>query len=168
MHKVVKYDLCSRLLCDSVILHTWINSICVGRVRWSQYGDMMNNNMAVYKDRKVRLWLVSRIYKYITWGCFLKLLVEAQIHFYKFLNVLLKNIRLGQYLQYAGWIFQNGEFLKITLEIIMFLESLNSIRFGLVNCKVLCLHMFHQTPPWPSIVPFSPKKTVTHFKRKCR
>lgn len=54
--------------------------------------------------------------------------------------------------------FQNGEFLKITLEMIMPLEFISSTRFGLVYCRVLCLHMFHQTSPWPSIVPFSPKE----------
>ena len=54
--------------------------------------------------------------------------------------------------------FQKGEFRKITLEMIIFLEFTNSMRFGLVNRRVLCLHMFHQTSPWPSIVPFSPMK----------
>ena len=66
------------------------------------------------------------------------------------------------YLQYTGWMFQNGEFLKITLDMIMLLEFMNSTRFGLVNWSVLCLHMFHQTSPWPSIVPFSPKKRTVY------
>lgn len=52
--------------------------------------------------------------------------------------------------------FQKGEFRKITFEMIMPLEFTNSTRFGLVNWRVLCLHMFHQIAPSPSIVPFSP------------
>lgn len=56
--------------------------------------------------------------------------------------------------------FQKGEFWKITLEIIMLLEFINSMRFGLVKGRVLCLHMFHQMAPWPSIVPFSPMKEI--------
>jgi hypothetical protein len=54
--------------------------------------------------------------------------------------------------------FQKGELRKITLEMIMPLEFTNSTRLGLVKRRVLCLHMFHQTSPWPSIVPFSPKR----------
>lgn len=63
--------------------------------------------------------------------------------------------------------FQNGEFWKITLEMIMFLEFMNSMRLGLVNWRVCCLHMFHQTLPWPSIVPFSPMK-ITNWETKKR
>lgn len=54
--------------------------------------------------------------------------------------------------------FQKGESLSTTLEMMMPLEFMSSMRFGLVNLRDLCLHMFHQTPPWPSIVPFSPVK----------
>lgn len=55
--------------------------------------------------------------------------------------------------------FQKGESLSTTLEMMMPLEFMSSMRFGLVNLRDLCLHMFHQTPPWPSIVPFSPVKS---------
>jgi len=43
--------------------------------------------------------------------------------------------------------FQKGEFWKITLEIMISLESLNSIKFGLVYFSVLLRHMFHHTSP---------------------
>jgi len=52
--------------------------------------------------------------------------------------------------------FQNGEFLKTTLEMMISVECINSKRFGLVKGRVLCLHIFHHTSPWPSIVPLSP------------
>lgn len=47
------------------------------------------------------------------------------------------------------------------------LEFMNSIRFGRVNLRVLCLHMSHQMPPWPSIVPFSPIKGKYSFRINC-
>jgi len=52
--------------------------------------------------------------------------------------------------------FQNGEFLKTTLEMMISMECINSKRFGLVNGRVLCLHIFHHTSPSLSIVPLSP------------
>lgn len=62
--------------------------------------------------------------------------------------------------------FQKGEFLKVILEIIILLEFINSMRFGLVKSSVLCLHMFHQISPWPSIVPFSPNRQCIYMKKR--